>query len=176
MSCRIIFVGGVHGVGKTEFSRKVTQELDLIHLTASNLIREAGQLIETGIKQVSSASRNQDALVEALQKYQSIHKPIILDGHFCLLDSHTNIQEISISTFQQIAPQAVIVLIDEPNAIAGRLAARDGTLMNAHFISKFQKHELDHAQKVCHALDIPFATHRPDQSIGMVFEFLNKHL
>jgi 2-phosphoglycerate kinase len=39
----MIFVGGIHGVGKTLFCRNVTQHLDIEHVTASSLIRETGR-------------------------------------------------------------------------------------------------------------------------------------
>lgn len=176
MECQIIFIGGVHGVGKTEISRRVAQELHLVHLTASNLIREAGETIEKGVKQVHSVLKNQNALLDALNKYKSTHRPILLDGHFCLLDASGDIQEIPPTTFEQIAPRAMLVLIDEPEMIAERLANRDGSFIKVDFISEFQKRELDHAAKVCHAFNIPLMMHQQSQPVDVMLDFVKRHL
>ena len=151
----IIFVGGVHGVGKTEFSKRASQEIGFAHLTASSLIREMGVNIEQGVKQVSSVSHNQDALIAALTKYKSIHKYILLDGHFCILDAHRHIQKIPMSTFREIKPRVIVLVTEIPEVIVGRLSIRDNNFVNLDFIVEFQNRELAHAKDVCSELNIP---------------------
>jgi adenylate kinase len=175
MAQHIMFVGGVHGVGKTEFSRTVAQALPACHLVASSLIREAGQPIVTGRKQVATVSENQDALVQALQKYQSFTKPILLDGHFCLLTSDIHIQDVPFTTFHHVAPKAALVVVDAPLAIAERLARRDGNAPPTDFIAEFQNRELEHAVRVCHRLGIPLFIHNASHHLDVAINFLRDH-
>jgi adenylate kinase len=173
---QIIFVGGIHGVGKTEFCQRVAQHFNIDHVAASTLIRQAGQSIIPGQKQVEAVSKNQDLLIQSLREYRSHSKFFLLDGHFCLIDKNSNIQEIPLATFIQIAPRAVILLTDEPNTIADRIAARDGTVQDVYFTSEFQDHELNHAKFVCGNLNIPIKVHNLSESIDETLDFIKTYL
>ena len=175
MAPHIMFVGGVHGVGKTAFSRTVAQALHARHLVASSLIRDAGQPIVPGRKQVVTVSENQDVLVHALQTYQSFTNPILLDGHFCLLTSDAHIQDVPFTTFQHIAPKAALVIVDAPAAIAERLAQRDGTAPPTDVIAEFQNREREHADRVCHRLGIPLLIHNFSHHVRVAVDFLRMY-
>ncbi|GAC43371.1 adenylate kinase and related kinase [Paenibacillus popilliae ATCC 14706] len=62
----IIFVSGVHGVGKTQFCRELTNDYQLIHHTASLLIASKKQKHFDISKRVSHITENQDYLIEAI--------------------------------------------------------------------------------------------------------------
>ena len=67
MTHRIIFVGGVHGVGKTHFCQKLTEKFDVEHVTASSLIRRHIALSKS--KDVEDVKVNQSILVTELSCY-----------------------------------------------------------------------------------------------------------
>ena len=63
----IVFVGGIHGVGKTYLGEPVAKTLGVRHATASQLIREERGLQSWGSdKRVSDINDNQRALVSAM--------------------------------------------------------------------------------------------------------------
>lgn len=176
MAHQIIFIGGIHGVGKTEFCQKVSRQLNISHLSASTLIRQAGQSIIPGQKRVAAVSENQDLLIQSLRNYQSRSRTFLLDGHFCLLDKNSDIQAVPLITFKQIAPRAVLVLVDEPDTIAGRITARDNVPQNKHFTAEFQIRELDHAQVVCNSLNVPLYIHSLSDRLNEALDFIRNHL
>ena len=52
MSLEIIFVGGIHAVGKTEFCKSIAKGLDVDIVSASGLIRQMGTQPSNQHKQV----------------------------------------------------------------------------------------------------------------------------
>jgi adenylate kinase len=62
-----IFVGGVHGVGKTEICKCVAKHLKLFHSTASTMIKELdSSAVKQHTKSVDSVPKNQGLLVQAV--------------------------------------------------------------------------------------------------------------
>lgn len=153
----IIFVGGIHGVGKTTICSKVCTKLDVQHLIASQLIKEyktsnVRQDLDKS-KRVPNIAENQDGLVLALQSFES-NKPYLLDGHFTLLDAKWRVQKIPVSTFKKIMPNMLIVFVDEPMSIRDRIALRDGVQHDIQLLTTMQEKEIAHAIKVGKALGI----------------------
>ncbi|HEY0735701.1 MAG TPA: ATP-binding protein [Herpetosiphonaceae bacterium] len=172
----IIFVGGIHGVGKTQFCKTITEHVHIDHASASDLIRQAGKLLSTTEKQVEKVAENQDLLIYALSQYVSDFQVLLLDGHFCLLDKQLNIQLIPLATFQHIAPKAVVVVTDKPEIIVERLLKRDGKSYALDLIKRFQENEIDYAEHVCKNLNIPLLIHNSTSSIIEVLSFVSKYL
>ena len=120
----VIFIGGVHGVGKTTFSNRVSETLKIPSFTAGDLIRAHRARPVTQDKRVGDISGNQDALVEAVRLI-STGSPILLDGHYCLLDANGEISEVPLRTFQQLTLCLSLVIRDDPDLIRDRLQRRD---------------------------------------------------
>ncbi len=100
-----MFVGGVHGSGKTTLSRFLAEALSAGHVTAGELIRKAAapsHVVTTGAqdKAVPDVDRNQAVLLRGLSAYLAADdRPLLLDGHFTLIDPSGGIVEIPAEVF-----------------------------------------------------------------------------
>ena len=172
---RILFVGGVHGVGKTTLSKTLGQRLSLPHYSAGTLISERKQDLATSDKAVADVSGNQDVLVEALKSLILPERILILDGHFCLLDKEARIQRVSLETFRLLGPIAAIIVHDDPSLIQERLMERDGRQYDVDQIERFQKAEIEHALNVAERFGVPTQLFRSTQT-DEAQEFIRSHL
>lgn len=93
MARKIIFVGGIHGSGKSYFCRKVHHSLQLEYITASSLIGRSKE------KQVQNVPANQDILVDAIHSKLSRFQNYLIDGHFCLLTKSSEVEKVNIKVF-----------------------------------------------------------------------------
>lgn len=172
----VIFVGGIHGVGKTQFCKAIMQHLHIDHISASDLIRQAGKSFSTTEKQVDKVAENQDLLIYALNRYISDFSTLLLDGHFCLLDKELKIQPIPLSTFKHIAPKAVVVVTDEAEIIVERLQKRDSKSYDLALIKRFQEYEIDYAGQVCKNLNVPLLVRNSSSTITETLSFVSSLL
>jgi len=154
MRKRIAFVGGVHGVGKTVFCNKLSKIFEFDHVTASNLISRRQHLLSRD-KTVNNIDKNQLILKQELANYRTAKHIILLDGHFCLLDSSSNIQNVPLDIFKALSPYVIVLLIDKASIIAVRLSKRDGREYSLEQISILQERELKWAHLVSTALNVP---------------------
>jgi adenylate kinase len=67
MEHKIIFIGGVHGVGKTFLCNTVREELDIDHYSASDLIKKVKNVKFPTNKHIKGIGGNQNALIIALE-------------------------------------------------------------------------------------------------------------
>jgi adenylate kinase len=171
-----IFVGGIHGVGKTEFCKVITQHIDIDHVSASDLIRQAGKSLSTTEKQVDKVVENQNLLIYGLRRYRSNFEALLLDGHFCLLDTQHRIQIIPLSTFADIAPKAVVVVTEDAEVVVERLRLRDGASYDLDLVKAFQENEIGYAERVCKTLNVPLLIRNPSTSTTEVLAFIIKGL
>lgn len=156
MHHKIIFIGGVHGIGKTPLCKSVCTKFNVIHHSASKLITKYSHIKFPSNKRVENIKRNQDALICAINKYLDTNKNYLLDGHFCLLDQDGVVTKIPLSTFTVISPMAIILLHDDPSNICFRLQDRDGEIYDMDLLSSFQKQELHYSRLVATKLNIPY--------------------
>jgi adenylate kinase len=123
----IIFIGGVHGVGKTTFCKPIALEVGFEHVTASLLIKERkASAINDKSKAVQSVDDNQKILIAAIDERRSKGKNLLIDGHFTLLTPAGKIALVDVLVFEKIAPTSIAVLTDAPEAIWSRIKQRDG--------------------------------------------------
>lgn len=174
MKTKTVFIGGVHGVGKTYFCESMTCHFDVAHVTASELI---GRHVKHQVdKTVQDIEKNQLILAEELERYQTSCRTILLDGHFCLLKDKLSIEDVPLETFKAISPCAIILLIDNPESIAGRLSNRDNYAHSIEIVSKFQSREISRAKFISQSLGIPIsiinATKDLEKSIEKVSLYL----
>lgn len=152
---KIAFIGGIHGVGKGTICKDIAQELGYVHLTASSLLKWNEISLDVTNKSVQDLNINQDRLIEGLRKTIQADKLYILDGHFCLTSKAGVIEPIPITTFQQIRPFSLNVLLDDVVAIKARLEKRDSRSYNLGELRKFQDSEVFYAKQVSDSLNIP---------------------
>ncbi len=166
----MIFIGGVHGVGKSYVCDIISENTGLETYSASYLISEFKMKNFSKDKRVSEINKNQDLLIKA---FNYINKPeCILDGHFCLLDESNKITRIPMSTFKELAPQKIVLLYDTPGLITNRLYKRDGIFYNINNIEKFQNEELLYFQEVVKTLNIPHFIHKSSDNIKYLIDFI----
>ncbi|HUU18176.1 MAG TPA: ATP-binding protein [Sedimentisphaerales bacterium] len=156
MHHKIIFIGGVHGIGKTTLCKSVCTKFNVIHHSASKLITKYSHIKLPSNMRVENINRNQDALIQAINKYLDTNKNYLLDGHFCLLDQDGVITKIPLSTFTAISPMAIILLHDDPSNIYSRLQDRDREILDIDLLSSFQEQELHYSRSVATKLNIPY--------------------
>ena len=153
----VIFLAGVHGVGKGFLGEPVASSMGLAHLTASQLIREEKGQATWGIdKKASDLDDNQLALIRAIGQRRLTHPSILLDGHFVLRDTQGVLTPLATSVFKELHLTGVILLTEAERVIAGRLALRDKGTPDVQVISELATAELIHAQAVCTELELPF--------------------
>lgn len=152
----ILFVGGVHAVGKTFLLKPVCEQLGVRHATASQLNEEQrGLATWTVSRQVDDIDENQRALVAAVRRLQESGETVVLDGHFVLRRGVNVHEKIKAETFTQLMIRGVI-LLEAPSAIvADRLWQRGDTTWDVSEIEVFAREELGHARTVCAELGVP---------------------
>ena len=149
----VVFLSGIHGVGKGYLGKKIYESMSLSIYTASDLIRQYGQQTIDG-KIVSNINRNQDLLISAIREIIPSNEDYILDGHLCLISNNNEISRIPKTTFQSIELKVMIVLIDNPKKIANRLYKRDNKVYDKVFLDSFQAEEIKYAKELCNDLNI----------------------
>lgn len=170
----ILFIGGIHGVGKTTFCKKVLKKIDVNHYSAGLLIKQVDrELMNDGSKIVVDIDKNQDKLTTAINLYVDENKFCLLDGHFCLLNTAFKIKEVPEKTFKEISPKAIIVLYDTVNNIQNRISDRDGTLYNSKLLLSFQNKELTHSKNIAKILGIPCEIFDINKDFKGIMSFIN---
>ena len=126
----VIFISGVHGVGKSYFCNQIKSEIGIETYTASELISAEKSEIFSENKLSKDIEDNQHYLLNAIQRLNSAVNKYLLDGHFCLLNSKGEITRINLNTFIKLNPKAIILLTEKPEVIVERRKIRDGINCN----------------------------------------------
>ena len=152
----MIFLGGVHGVGKTSMCAGVSERFGLQVISASAIIRaERAQPSSDSRTAVLNVGGNQGLLVRGVQRIVAdVPARYLLDGHFALRTLAGNIEEIGADVFRAIGVSGLICLIDDPTAIAQRLEKRDCVAHDAITISELQSAELRSAEAISGTLGL----------------------
>lgn len=155
---KVIFLAGVHGVGKGYLGSPVARKLGIHHLTASQLIRdERGHATWSNDKRVGEVDVNQRALIAAVGRFRINGEPLLLDGHFVLRDLDGALNKLPIEVFEQLQLAGVILLSDDAELIAKRLLSRDQHQGKSDAVAGLAVEESCHARAVCSALALPLA-------------------
>ena len=145
----MIFLGGVHGVGKTTMCANVYEKFGLKVVSASAIIRAERECPSPDSRtSVLNVGGNQGLLINGVrQLITDAPGRYLMDGHFALRTLAGDIEEIDVAVFKAIGVIGLICLNDDPVAIAQRLAARDGVGHDAIAISELQSAELRSAER-----------------------------
>ncbi|MDQ6968012.1 MAG: ATP-binding protein [Mariprofundaceae bacterium] len=182
---RPIFIGGIHGVGKSTTCSKVSDELNIPHLTASDLIRqykkEASIQDADQEKRVVDIPANQDILITALHNSVIAADTYILDGHFTLIDSLGAVKPVPISVFEEMNPKALFIITEKPELIQSRLLLRDEKDYCSKELRTMQDAEIEQAQKIAKGIDVPLyqisfaSVTKMSETIGKFIKNLMNH-
>ena len=157
MNFNVIFLAGVHGVGKGYLVNSLKDKVFIWSQSASAIIKaEKLKEVDNG-KLVLDADENQDYLVKGLNKLDVVHETLILDGHFCL-QSSTGIYDVPVSTFESINISTIFLLTDDIDVIHKRLFARDGDALDKEMIFNLQEAEKSRAVYIANQFNLPVIT------------------
>lgn len=150
-SRNIIFVGGIHGVGKGSLCNSIIDQFNsIVHLSASSLINWG----DSREKEVKEVDNTQNRLIENLKKRVSPDDKYLLDGHFCLLKKDSTIQKIPMDTFREINPLMLMIIMEDISVISKRLEDRDGKIYDSELLKNLQEAEMSYAKEVADELGI----------------------
>ena len=150
----MVFVGGIHGVGKSTICSDVFEALGYECVTASSLIAAYGGKTDHN-KRIDHVEENQSLLLAALDKAKSKNGRLLLDGHYTLINGQGDIKPIDVEVFRAMRLNQLILIKGKPDKIAARLEARDGRLWTQSFLSNFQEAEEAHARNVAKSIGVP---------------------
>lgn len=149
----LIFIGGIHGVGKGTFCDKVSSHTNTIHLSSSDLIKWT-EISSIKNKNVLNIDLTQERLLIGLEKTIENNRRYILDGHFCLLNKENIPTNIPFETFKKINPKKLIVITEDIKIISDRLNDRDDKFYSEELLEKFQEKEKKRAKEIAQKLNI----------------------
>jgi adenylate kinase len=151
----VVFVAGVHGVGKTYLCERFAAETGIIHSSASSLIE--GELKSANWKSnklVSDIESNQIALKKAVNRLNANNSKLLIDGHFVLRDSTGILVNITEDIFKDLALSAIVLIECPSKTVSERLLTRDKNTSTGD-ISEFLEAEKKRATYISTTLSIP---------------------
>ena len=140
----IIFIGGIHGVGKGTICENIADNNNVIHLSASKILKWK-DISSTHNKLVNDLDSTQKRLINGLNSVIIEKNIYLLDGHYCLINSKGILEKIAEKTFELIDPQIIAIVIEEVEKIHERLIIRDGVNYSIPFLRDFQNMEINYA-------------------------------
>ncbi|WP_303316980.1 ATP-binding protein [Flavivirga abyssicola] len=150
----IIFVGGIHGVGKSTVCKKIGNGLNIEYLSASEILKWEEINSDSKDKRVEDVDEMQDRLIMGLENIISKDKTYLLDGHFCLLNSENEAINVPLGTFKQICPLSLVLILDEIPEIKRRLEIRDKKSYQYAVLKNLQDRELSYAKHLSKVLGV----------------------
>lgn len=149
-----LFIGGVHGVGKTAFAKWLAEKLNCDVYSSSELIADWQKGVSRALED------SQDDLISALKGTSWFRRGGILDGHFVLRDSDGSFFCVPETVFSQMELSSILLLTADPAEIAKRLISRD--FLQVEDLERFvdavgalQAAECERAKQVARAVGVP---------------------
>lgn len=167
---KVIFLSGIHGVGKGYISKQIEKEINIPIYEASKLICLIGGLINKD-KKVKNVNNNQNLLVNSINTLVE-HDIFILDGHTCLINRENLIESIDINLFRKINVIGVILVYDDVNIISQRLYDRDGINFDKLLLNNLQNSELLNTKKISEEFNIPLLLFKNGDDIKILVNFI----
>jgi len=168
----MIFISGVHGVGKSYFCNMVKDATGIESYSASKLISQKKHSGFSTDKLIPDIDDNQDYLLQAVNDLKATGHNFILDGHFCLLNASGIITRIPLDTFIALRPEAIILLTERPEIIAARRKERDRIDASIQNIEDFQHEECTYAKEVAAAIGANLYISDGAADLGNTIEYI----
>lgn len=168
----MIFLSGIHGVGKSYFCEQLKRKIDIETYTASELISAEKDELFSSDKHNKDIADNQQYLLNAVRKLDSKEGKYLLDGHFCLLNENGQITRINSDTFINLSPNAIILLTEVPEVIVERRKARDNVNCNVDEITAFQNEEIAYAKEVAKLLSVKLIISHGADDLNAIVDFI----
>lgn len=156
---KVIFVAGIHAVGKSTTCKAISDEFGVPHFTASQIIRdEKSSAVSVNSKLVDDVADNQRLLIQGVSRLLECGR-FLLDGHFTIRrKSDDCIEATHLNVFRKLRIGSVILFTDHPEEISKRMHSRDGVLHPIEIFQSHQNAEVAHAKYVATKLAVPLIT------------------
>ncbi|MHC0439730.1 ATP-binding protein [Flavobacterium sp. 3-210] len=151
----IFFIGGIHGVGKGTICKEIASKTELIHITASKVLKWS-EISSSDNKLVENISSTQEKLIFGLNKLIDKNKKYLLDGHFCLLNSLNVPCKIDEETFDILNPKVISIVLDHVEKITKRLENRDSKKYDIKVLNELQNMEIEYAKYLSRKYSVPY--------------------
>lgn len=151
MSKGCIFVGGVHGSGKTELCKKIQEKIECVYLSASQLLRWSKKE-----KNVENVQENQKILKELLKKEMQDDKLYLIDGHFALWNNEYKCEKVPLTFFEGLNIKCILLVVENENVIEKRLFVRNEINVLSENIVSISMVEKEYSQFVAEKLGVYF--------------------
>lgn len=169
----LVFIGGIHGVGKSTICKKVCKLLRINHLSASEVLKWSEINDDNNNKNVKDIDLTQDRLIIGLNHILKNDEKYILDGHFCLFNAEGEVSRINMNTFITISPIAIYTVIGNTNEIAERLSKRDNKTYNSVKLAFMQEEERKYGKIIAEQIKVPYSEIAIDDSDILINNILN---
>ena len=150
----IIFIGGIHGVGKSTVCDQICLDKKINHLSASSLIKWAEINTDPKNKNVKDIEDTQQRLLRGLNETVQMKRNYLLDGHFCLFNKDAEVSKIPISLFRNIGPTLLCLVTGNVAEIKKNIAQRDNKEYDVNLLAQMQDEEIQHARFIASDLGI----------------------
>lgn len=151
---KIIFISGIHGVGKDYIANILKKYSKINVYSASDLIKKYSEMDTDINKKVFNIESNQKNLINSIDIFIKDELFILL-GHFCLFDKHYHIKKIDKEIFFTLNLKNIILIVDDVYNIQSRLKKRDNIFFTIELLEKFQNIEIEYANEIASLLNIP---------------------
>lgn len=166
----IVFIGGIHGIGKSTLCKDICKHIEIEYLSASAILKWVEVSPNLKNKKVENIDYTQNRLLKGLGQTVQKNKYYLLDGHFCLLNSNEEVCKVPRETFLGIRPILLLVVTGSIHEVNQRLLKRDGNDYPMQTLSTMQEKEITYAKEIAETLEIPFL--HGDKSLKT--EFISK--
>lgn len=171
----MIFISGIHGVGKSFFCKMVKEKTGIDAYSASDLIAQKKAIGFKNDKLISDIDENQLYLLQAVDELRASRKEFLLDGHFCLLNANGRVTRVPRKTFISLKPDAIILLLEKPAVIAARRKERDGIDVPEKDIQYFQEEESAYAKEIAAESGVTLFVSNGQQGFLEALAFIMSH-
>lgn len=156
----MVFIAGTYGVGKSTLCSTLSTALSIPCFSAGDLISKVNSEKYGTNKIVTDKERNQNILINEVQKLLRKYGIILLAGHFCVLGKGVKVENLSDIVFEKMKIALIILLEAETSVIAKHLQNRDGRNYGVEVIKELQKSEYEQAKSVTSKFSIPIICHK----------------
>ncbi|WP_177190328.1 ATP-binding protein [Algoriella xinjiangensis] len=171
----IIFIGGVHGVGKGHICQIIKSNINIVHLTASDVLKWK-DISAIDNKLVQDINETQDLLIVNLKKIVDKDKRYLLDGHYCLLNKNGESERVPFKTFEDLNLSKILIVFEDTKIIKQRLEIRDGKDYDLEQIKYFQNMEVEYAKEISRKLNLPLLEiQSSDYNQETLIEFIDEN-
>ncbi|WP_375459215.1 ATP-binding protein [uncultured Enterovirga sp.] len=162
---RVVALVGLSGVGKSTLVRRLVEQIPLLHLQASDLIKA-----EQARRQTTASSSeelrtgpvldNQQLLIDGFARASaSVDGLVLFDGH-AVIFGDASVTDVPSSVFAALTCEQILMIWAEPGAILQRRlndTRRIRPELDAGLLEQQQRRAGEAAARIASELGIPFA-------------------